>query len=156
VQETVTIVHQHNVIVVSRILPTDSVISTIVNKNMRMHLGAESRPPVALRYSHVAFNQEFGVRQYGGCGDEWLSKYEYAAANFSETCEWGGWLRASETFYVDDDGVEIISPANGGLHNFHIGVGSDLLTLGPETKGQSSKRVGVPLTDKFAPGVIPH
>jgi hypothetical protein len=30
------------------------------------------------------------------------------------------------------------------------------LTLGPETKGQSSKRVDVPLADTFASGISPH
>jgi hypothetical protein len=129
---------------------TDSVIATLDNKGMRMRLGTENRPPVALRYIHVAFNQEFRGRKYDGCGDDWLSKYEYAAANFAETCFWGGWLRAAETFSLDDEDVEIITPANEGLHNVPIGVGAVLLTLGPETKGQSSKRVNVPLVDTFA------
>jgi hypothetical protein len=52
--------------------------------------------------------------------------------------------------------VEIITPANGALHNLHIGVGAVLLNLGPETKGQSSKRVNVPLADTFASGISPH
>jgi hypothetical protein len=47
-------------------------------------------------------------------------------------------------------------PANGGLHNFPIGMGSVILTLGPETKGQSSKRVDVPLADTFASGISPQ
>jgi hypothetical protein len=45
--------------------------------------------------------------------------------------------------------VEIITSANGALHNLPIGVGVVLLTLGPETKGQRSKRVDVPLADTF-------
>jgi hypothetical protein len=85
-----------------------------------------------------------------------LSKYEYAAANFAETCAWGGWLGAAETFSLDDEDVEIITPANGALHNLHIGVGAVILTLGPETKGQSSKKVDVPLSDTFASGISPH
>jgi hypothetical protein len=52
--------------------------------------------------------------------------------------------------------VEIITPANGALHNLPIGVGDVLLTLVPETKGQSSKRVDVPLADTFASGSSPH
>jgi hypothetical protein len=84
-----------------------------------------------------------------------LSKYEYAAANFSETCAWGGWLRSAETFSLDDEDVEIITPANGALLNLPIGVGAVLLTLGPETKGQSSKRVDIPLADNFASGTSP-
>jgi hypothetical protein len=71
----------NNVIGASHFSPTYSVIATLGNKGMRRRLGAESRPPVALRYSHVAFNQEFRGRQYDGCGKDWLSKYEYAAAN---------------------------------------------------------------------------
>jgi hypothetical protein len=78
-----------------------------------------------------------------------LSKYEYTAANYAETCDWGGWFRAAETFSLDDEDVEIITPANGALHNLHIGVGAVLLTLGPETKGQSSTRLDVPLADTF-------
>jgi hypothetical protein len=31
-----------------------------------------------------------------------------------------------------------------------------ILKLGPETKGQSSKRVDVPLSDTFASGISPH
>jgi hypothetical protein len=93
----------NNVIGASHFSPTDSVIATLGNKGMSRRLGTESRPPVALRYSHVAFNQEFRVRQYDGCGDDGLSKYEYTAANFAETCDWGGWLRALETFALDDD-----------------------------------------------------
>jgi hypothetical protein len=85
-----------------------------------------------------------------------LSKYEYAAANFAETCAWGGWLRADETFSLDYEDVEIITPANGGLHNFPIGVREVLLTLGPNNKGQSSKQVDVPLSDSFASGINPH
>jgi hypothetical protein len=84
-----------------------------------------------------------------------LSKYEYAAANFAETCAWGGWLIAAETCSVDDEDVEIITPANGDIHNFPIGVRAFLLTFGPETKGQSSKRVYVPLADTFASGISP-
>jgi hypothetical protein len=38
-----------------------------------------------------------------------LSKYEYVAANFAESCAWGGWLRAAETFSLDDEDVEIIT-----------------------------------------------
>jgi hypothetical protein len=143
----------NNVIGASHLSPKDSVIVTLVNKGMRRHLETESRPPVALRYSHVDFNQEFRGRQYDGCGEDWLSKYEYAAANFAETCAWGGWLRAAENFSLDDEDVEIITPANGGLHNFPIGVGAILLTLGPETKGQSSNPVDVPLADTFASGI---
>jgi hypothetical protein len=89
---------ENNVIGDSHLSPTVSVIATLGNKGMRRRMGTDSRPPVALRYSHVAFNQEFRGRQYDGCGDDWLSKYEYAAANFAETCAWGGWLRAAETF----------------------------------------------------------
>jgi hypothetical protein len=89
--------------------------------------------------------QEFRVSQYEICGEEWLSKYKYAAANFAETCAWGGWLIAAETFSLDDEDEEIITPANGSLHNFLTGVVAVLLTLGPETKGQSSKRVDFPL-----------
>jgi hypothetical protein len=85
-----------------------------------------------------------------------LSNYEYAAANFAETFAWRGWLRAAETFSLDDEDVEIITPANGALHNLPIGVGTVLLTLGPETKGQSSKRVDIPLSDTFASGISPH
>jgi hypothetical protein len=146
----------NNVIGASHLSPTYSVIVTLGNKGMRRRLGIESKPPVSLRYSHVAFNQEFRGRQYDGCGNDWLSKYEYAAAIFSETCAWGVWLRAAETFSLDDEDVEIITPANGALHNLHIGVGAVLLTLGPETKCQSSKRVDVPLADTFASEISPH
>jgi hypothetical protein len=52
--------------------------------------------------------------------------------------------------------MEIITPANGGLHNFPIGVGAVNLTLGLDTKGQSSNRVDVPLADTFASGISPH
>jgi hypothetical protein len=62
-------------------------------------------PPVALRNSHFDFNQEFRGRQYAGCGNDWLSKYVYAAANFAKTCAWGGWLRAAENFSLDDEDV---------------------------------------------------
>jgi hypothetical protein len=89
---------ENNVIGASHLSPTDSVIATLGNKGMMRCMGTESRPPVAVRYSHVAFNQESRGRQYDGCGIDWLSKYEYAAANFAETCAWGGWLRAAETF----------------------------------------------------------
>jgi hypothetical protein len=68
----------------------------------------------------------------------------------------GGWLRAAEIFSLDDEDVEIITPAHGELQNFPIGVGSILLTLVPDTKGQSSKRVDVPLADTFASAIIPH
>jgi hypothetical protein len=59
-------------------------------------------------------------------------------------------------FSLDDEDVEIITPANGALHNLPIGVGAVLLTLGPETKGKISKRVDVPLADNFASGINPH
>jgi hypothetical protein len=52
-----------------------------------------------------------GGVQYDGCGDDWLSKYEYGEANFVETRAWGGWLRAAENFSFDDEDVEIITPA---------------------------------------------
>jgi hypothetical protein len=58
-----------------------------------------------------------------------LRKYEYASANFAETCAWGGWLRAAETFSLDDEDVEIVTSANGCLHNFPIGVGEVLMFL---------------------------
>jgi hypothetical protein len=95
----------NNVIGDSQLSPTDSVITTLGNKCMRRRLGTDSRPPFALIYSHVAFNQEFRGRQYDGCGDDWLSKYEYASSDFAEPCAWGGWLRASETFSLDDEDV---------------------------------------------------
>jgi hypothetical protein len=63
----------NNVIGASHLSPTDSVIATLGNKGMRRRLGTESRPPVALRYSNVAFNQVFRGRKYDGCGDDWLS-----------------------------------------------------------------------------------
>jgi hypothetical protein len=46
------------------------------------------------------------------CGDDWFSKYEYAAAHFAETYSWGGWLRAPEIFSLEDEDVEIITPDN--------------------------------------------
>jgi hypothetical protein len=147
---------ENNIIGASHLSPTDSVIATLGNKGMTRRLGTESRPPVYLRYSHVAFNQEFRGRQYEGCGNDWLSKYEYAAANVAETCAWGGWLRAAETFSLDDEDVEIITPANGALHNLPFGVGAVLLNLGPETKGQISKRDNAPLADTFASGISPR
>jgi hypothetical protein len=52
--------------------------------------------------------------------------------------------------------VEITTPDNGGLHNYPIGVGAVLFTLGPDTKCQSSKRVDVPLADTFASWISPH
>jgi hypothetical protein len=64
-----------------------------------------------------------------------LSKYEYTAANFTETCAWGGWLRSAEIFSLGDEDVDITAPANGRLHNFPFGLGAVLLALGPETKG---------------------
>jgi hypothetical protein len=70
----------------SHVSPTDSVIATLGNKGMMRCMGTESRPPADLRYRHFAFNQEFRGRQYNGCGNYWLIKYEYAAANFAETC----------------------------------------------------------------------
>jgi hypothetical protein len=76
----------NNVIGDSHLSPTYSVIATFGNKRMRRRLVTESRPPVALKYSHVAFNQELRGRQHDGYGEDWLSKYEYAAANFAETC----------------------------------------------------------------------
>jgi hypothetical protein len=48
-----------NIIGASYLSPKDSVIITLSNKGMMRRLGTESRPPVALRYIHVAFNQEF-------------------------------------------------------------------------------------------------
>jgi hypothetical protein len=88
----------NNVIGASHLSPTDSVIATLGNKGTRRRLSTDSRPPVAHKYINLDFNQEFRGRQYDGCGGDWLSKYEYAAANFSETCAWGGWLRAADTF----------------------------------------------------------
>jgi hypothetical protein len=76
--------------------------------------------------------------------------------NLTWTPSWGGWLRAADTFYLDDKDVEIIMPTNGGIHNFPIEVGSVLLTLGPDTKGQHFKRGGVPLAETFASGTTPH
>jgi hypothetical protein len=92
----------NNVIGASHLSPADSDIANLGNKCMISFVCTDSRPPVALRYSHVAFNQEFRGMQYDGCGDDWLSKYEYAAANFAETCAWGGCLSTAETFSLDD------------------------------------------------------
>jgi hypothetical protein len=80
---------ENNVIGASHLSPADSVIATLGNKYMRRRLGTDRRPPVALRYSHVYLNQKFRGRQYDGYGEDWLSKYEYAAAIFAETCAWG-------------------------------------------------------------------
>jgi hypothetical protein len=60
----------NNVIGASHLSPTDSVIATLSNKDMRRRLSTKNRPPVALRYSHVAFNQEFSRRQYDGYGND--------------------------------------------------------------------------------------
>jgi hypothetical protein len=91
-----------------------------------------------------------------GCGEDLLSKYEYAAEKFAETCAWVSWLGEAETCSLYDEDVEFIMPENGGLHHFPIGVGEVILTLGPETKCQSSKWVDVPLSDTFAAGSSPH
>jgi hypothetical protein len=64
-------------------------------------------------------------------------------------------LRA-ENFSLNDEDVEIITPDNGALHNLPIGVGAVLLILGPDTKGQSSKRVDLPLAGTFASGISPN
>jgi hypothetical protein len=98
------------------------IIATLGSKGMMIPLGTETRPPVALRYNHIVFHQAFRGRKHEGCGDDWLTKYEYAAANFAECCEWDGWLGATEAFSLDDDDVEQIDPANGGLYNLPIGV----------------------------------
>jgi hypothetical protein len=49
----------NNVIGASHLSPTDSVIATLGNKGMIMRSGTDTRSPVALRYIHAAFNQEF-------------------------------------------------------------------------------------------------
>jgi hypothetical protein len=61
-----------NVIGACHLSPTDSVIATLGSKCTRRRLCTDTIPPVALRYSHVSFNQEFRGRQYDGCGDDWL------------------------------------------------------------------------------------
>jgi hypothetical protein len=104
-------------------------------------------------YTHIAFHQYFRGRQYEGCGDDWLNKYEYAASHFAEFCAWGGRLRATQAFSFDDEDVEAIDPANGDLHNLLIGVEAIILTLGPDTKWQSSRRVEIPMADTFASGI---
>jgi hypothetical protein len=119
----------NNVRGASHLSPTDIGIAALENKGMIRRLDTRSIPPVDTRSIHVDFNQEFRGRQYTGCGNDWLSKYEYVTATFAETYVWGRWLRASETFSLDDEDVEITTPANLGLHNFHIGVGAVLLTF---------------------------
>jgi hypothetical protein len=47
----------NNFIGASHLSPTDSVIANLGNKCTRRRLATESRPPVALIYSHIAFNQ---------------------------------------------------------------------------------------------------
>jgi hypothetical protein len=47
-------------------------------------------------------------------------------------------------FSLDDEDVEIITPANRAPHNLIIGVGAVLLNLGSETKCQSSNIVDFP------------
>jgi hypothetical protein len=60
-------------------------------------------------------------------------------------------------YSLDYEDAEINMPANGGLHKFPIWVGAGLFTLGPETKGQSSKRVDVPFVGlSFASGITSH
>jgi hypothetical protein len=65
-------------------------------------------------------------------------------------------LSATEHFSLDYDDVEAIDLANGGLHSLPIDLGAILLTLGPDTKGQSSKRVDIPIEDTFASGISPY
>jgi hypothetical protein len=146
----------NNVIGASHLSPTDSVIDTLKNKGTMRRLGTEIRPPVALRHSHIASHQVFRGRQYEGCGNDWFAKYEYAAANFADCCAWGGLLSATVTFSLDEKEADAIDPVNGGLHNLPIGVGAILLTLCPETKGQSSKRVDIPMADTFSSGISPY
>jgi hypothetical protein len=73
--------------------PTDRLMATVGNTCMIRRLCSESRPPVDIRYSHVAFNQDFRGGHFDGRGDEWVIEYKYAAAHLTETCAWGGWLR---------------------------------------------------------------
>jgi hypothetical protein len=129
----------NNIMGASHLSPTYSVIATLGNKGMMSRLGTESRPPVALRYSHVALNHEFRGRQYDGCGNEWLSKYEYAAANFAGTFAWGGWLRAAETFSLDDEDTEIITPANELSIIFFFEWGPSFLPWGLKPKAKAPK-----------------
>jgi hypothetical protein len=65
----------NNVIGVSHLPPTDSVIATLGNEGMGRRLGTETSPPVALRHSHIAFRQAFRGRHYEGCGND-LFKYD--------------------------------------------------------------------------------
>jgi hypothetical protein len=60
----------NNVIGASHVSPTYSVIATLSNTCMIRRLGTESRPPVAIRHSHVTLNQEFRGKYYDGCGDD--------------------------------------------------------------------------------------
>jgi hypothetical protein len=84
-----TKMYRDNVIGASYLHPTYSVITTNMgNKRMVRHLGTETSPPLALRHSYIAFYQVFRGRQYEGCGNDWLTKYKYAAANFAECCAW--------------------------------------------------------------------
>jgi hypothetical protein len=56
----------------SRLSPTDSIIATIGNNGVMRYMGTKTRPPVALRHSHIAFHQAYRVRQHEGCGNDWL------------------------------------------------------------------------------------
>jgi hypothetical protein len=61
----------------------------------------------------------------------------------------GGLAQRRLIFSLDDEDAEINMSANGGLHKLPIWVGAGLFTLGPETKGQSSKRVDVPFVGHY-------
>jgi hypothetical protein len=84
---------------------------------------------VDIRCSHVAFNQEFR-------GDSILCVGMSMQQPLLRRLVYGeaGSDQMDDTFPLDDEDVEIITPSNGGLHNLPIGVGAVLLTLGLKPK----------------------
>jgi hypothetical protein len=84
-----------------------------------------------------------------------LLLYTIVAASFAEITAWGGWLRASEVFYLQHGDISLCLPSEGCRHNLPLGAGAIFYTLLRKTKSSPYVTADVILASTFASGLSP-
>jgi hypothetical protein len=134
---------------------TDDLLASMTLGGMSRRLGTESRPPTAIRSTHVCWNLAHRARLLRHPDTPVPLHYDLLLANLAELFFWLGWLRASEGFSLRWCDIDYITPAQAESRALPPGTGAILLQLLESTKSHQSQQVDVILAALTASGLAP-
>jgi hypothetical protein len=115
------------------ISPTDKAMTTLTASGMARRLGTEVKKSWALSYVHIAFIDRRLQQMYRDATDR-NARHELTVAASVNLLAYLGWLRSTETFDADANGLTQVPPEDGPTRGLAPSIGAIELRLLAATK----------------------